>query len=107
MGIERAEHPVDRGVDSLVRRDLFRRPRRNRTQQIGVLLVPLLQVGVLHRRAEEAIAVETAEQRCSGHGHEQRQRERPLLGLFQFGHNFFRASSRERSRYTCGVVTPL
>ena len=67
-------------------------------EQIRVLFEPLLHV-VLHRRAEEAVAVESAEQRRADDGDEQRQREGPLLSCLIVLAMFF-----DRARFQGNVT---
>jgi hypothetical protein len=103
VGVEGAEHAVDGGVDDLVGADVVSGPGGDGREQIRVLFHPLLHVVLLHRRAEEAVAVEAAEERRSEDRDEQRERETPLLRLLDFGHSFCRLNTNAKRDYSGGL----
>ena len=88
--IERPQHSVDRGVDELVRGGVFRSPGCDRSEQIRVLFQALLHVA-LHRRAKQAVAVESAKKRRPGDSDQKRERKGPLVRLLDSCHLYLRS----------------
>src|SRR5438093_337743 len=78
--LERPEHSGDRGVDELVRSGVFRSPGGGCSDEISLLFQALLHAA-LHRRANEAVAVESANKRRSGDSDQKRERKGPLVRL--------------------------